>query len=124
MSTLADPNAREALLVRLRALRPDSPRQWGKMNPHQMVCHLTDGFRMAAGEREPGAVDNILTRTVIRCTRRFHGRTASKPYVKPIRLPAGARLPPNGSAMPRSSCAASRNFTPCGRSHRILFLVH
>jgi len=66
MSTLADSKARELLLTRLRALRPDSPRQWGKMNPHQMVCHLTDGFRMAAKERQPGGVDNLVTRTVIR----------------------------------------------------------
>ena len=66
MSTLADSEAREALLARLRALRPDSPRQWGKMNPHQMVCHLTDAFRMAAGERQPAAVDNLLTRSLIR----------------------------------------------------------
>src|SRR6185295_9729695 len=66
LSTLADSQAREALLARLRALRPDSPRQWGKMNSHQMVCHLTDAFRMAAGERQPAAVDNVLTRSLVR----------------------------------------------------------
>jgi len=66
MSTLADPKVREAVLIRLRALRPDSPRQWGKMNPHQMVCHLTDAFRMAGGERPGSAIDTFLSRTVIR----------------------------------------------------------
>jgi len=66
MSTLADRKTRETLLTRLRGLRHDSPRQWGKMNPHQMVCHLTDGFRLVAAERKPGAVDNIFTRTLIR----------------------------------------------------------
>ena len=66
MSTLADSQARDAVLVRLRALRPDSPRQWGKMNPHQMVCHLTDAFRMAYGERKPSYGVTLLTRTLIK----------------------------------------------------------
>ena len=66
MSTLANADSRTALLARLRALRPDSSRRWGKMNPHQMVCHLTDAFRMAAGERRPAPVDTVFTRTFIR----------------------------------------------------------
>lgn len=66
MSTLSDAQMSVVLLGRLRALRPDSARQWGKMNPHQAVCHLTDAFRMSYGERKPARVDNILTRTVIR----------------------------------------------------------
>ena len=52
MSTLANLQARDALLARLRVLRPDSPRHWGRMTPHQMVCHLTDAFRMAYSERK------------------------------------------------------------------------
>ncbi len=39
------------ILTRLRALRPDSARRWGRMSAHQMVCHLSDAFRMATGER-------------------------------------------------------------------------
>ena len=38
-------------LRRIRSLSIESPRQWGKMTVVQMVCHLTDGFQMATGER-------------------------------------------------------------------------
>lgn len=51
MSTLFDPSIRKALTTRIDALRPDSARQWGRMSPHQSVCHLSDGFRMVLGER-------------------------------------------------------------------------
>jgi hypothetical protein len=36
------------------------------MNVHQMVCHLSDGFRMASGERPPKPIDNVFTRTIVR----------------------------------------------------------
>lgn len=36
------------------------------MTAHQMVCHLSDGFRMASGERPPKRTDNLFTRTVVR----------------------------------------------------------
>ena len=51
MSTLFDPSVRKALTTRIDALRPDSARQWGRMSPHQAVCHLSDGFRMVLGEK-------------------------------------------------------------------------
>jgi Protein of unknown function (DUF1569) len=38
------------LLNRIDQLRPDSARQWGKMNAPQMVCHLTDSLSIAMGE--------------------------------------------------------------------------
>lgn len=51
MATIFDAEARSALEARVRQLRPDSPRQWGRMSPHQAICHLSDAFRMALGER-------------------------------------------------------------------------
>jgi hypothetical protein len=66
MSTFAVPQTRAALRDRIVALRPDAPRQWGRMTPHQMICHLADGFRMASGERPPKPVDNVFSRFVIR----------------------------------------------------------
>ena len=36
------------------------------MTPHQMVCHLTDGYRMSSGERKPMAADNLFGRSVVR----------------------------------------------------------
>lgn len=64
MKTLArEPDAVE-VLERLRQLRPDSPRQWGKMSPHQVVCHLSDGFRMASGQKLPSPATGLLQRTL------------------------------------------------------------
>jgi len=53
VSTLFDPSTRHALEDRIEALQPDSVRHWGRMSPHQAMCHLSDGFRMALGERMP-----------------------------------------------------------------------
>ncbi len=43
---------REALLARLRALRPDSSRQWGKMQPAQMLAHCQVALRVALGDQK------------------------------------------------------------------------
>ena len=51
MKTLGNERDRGEILQRLRTLRPDSPREWGRMSAHQMVCHLADAFRMALGEK-------------------------------------------------------------------------
>jgi hypothetical protein len=36
------------------------------MTPHQMVCHLTDGYRMSSDEQKPKAVDNFVSRSLVR----------------------------------------------------------
>jgi hypothetical protein len=51
---------------RIERLTPGAQRQWGRMTPHQMVCHLSDAFRMSAGERQPAGIDNFVTRSLIR----------------------------------------------------------
>lgn len=43
---------RERLAARLDRLRPDARPLWGKMSALQMITHLTDWMRMAAGELE------------------------------------------------------------------------
>ena len=55
VKSFAQPRAREAILSRLRNLRADSPRLWGKMSAPQMVCHLGDSFRCVMGERSVSA---------------------------------------------------------------------
>ena len=49
--TLLHPEARAEILRRIEALTPQSARRWGRMTPHQMVCHLSDACRAALGER-------------------------------------------------------------------------
>ena len=51
MKTLFDDADRDSLLQRLGALHADSPRQWGKMNPAQMVTHCARALETGAGER-------------------------------------------------------------------------
>ena len=39
------------LVARLQRLNPDTPRRWGSMTAHEMLCHLSDSFRGMLGER-------------------------------------------------------------------------
>ena len=64
--TLANLNDQAQLLGRLRQLRPDSPRQWGRMTPHEALCHLSDSFLAVSGERDVSHVDTLLTRTLVK----------------------------------------------------------
>jgi hypothetical protein len=51
MKTLANNADRVEVLARMERVRIDSPRRWGKMSAHQMVCHLADSFRGVMGEK-------------------------------------------------------------------------
>jgi hypothetical protein len=50
MTTLFDPATARAFRARVETLRPDAAARWGRMNARQMLCHLTDSFRVALGE--------------------------------------------------------------------------
>ena len=64
--TLSHPQARAEILRRIEALTPRSERRWGRMTPHQMVCHLSDACRAALGERRVPVIGTLWERTVIR----------------------------------------------------------
>jgi hypothetical protein len=51
MKTLAHPAARVEILERLQRVHPDSRRKWGKMTSHQMICHLSDAFRVVIDDK-------------------------------------------------------------------------
>lgn len=51
MQTLFDHATLDTVLTRLDRLRPDSPRQWGKMSPAQMLEHTSRALEMAIGLR-------------------------------------------------------------------------
>jgi hypothetical protein len=51
MKSIFDPEARQQILGRLDALRPDSARQWGKMEPAQMLGHCANAMEVATGDR-------------------------------------------------------------------------
>jgi len=66
MSTFNDQAHHSAIIARLERMTPEAPRQWGTMTPHEMVCHLSDGYRAANGDLVCAPVDNVFTRTVLR----------------------------------------------------------
>jgi len=67
MKTLNNDGDKAVVLERLRQVEPDSQRRWGRMTPHQMICHLTDSFKSVIGERQlSGDKSNLLTRSVVR----------------------------------------------------------
>ncbi len=51
MKTLANPSDKHEIIRRLQTIRPTSQRKWGTMSPHQMICHLSDAYRMFIGEK-------------------------------------------------------------------------
>jgi hypothetical protein len=53
MKNLFDPAVVEELKVRMASLTADSERQWGKMNPAQMLAHCSATTGMATGEITP-----------------------------------------------------------------------
>ena len=66
MKTLARQSDKAELVDRLRDLRPDSIRRWGRMSVHQMVCHLCDGFRMGTGQKPVRRVAGPLKAAMIK----------------------------------------------------------
>ena len=66
MKTLADDGCKADIVRRLRTLRPESSRRWGRLSAHQMVCHLSDGFRMATGATPVRSAKGPLPPTVLK----------------------------------------------------------
>jgi hypothetical protein len=50
MKTLLHPADKQEILRRLDRIKPTSQRRWGSMSAHNMICHLSDGFRLYMGE--------------------------------------------------------------------------
>jgi hypothetical protein len=65
MQILNSPATKD-LLDRLQRLCPETPALWGKMNAHQMVCHLNDSFGLAMGAKKASEDITFLNRTLIR----------------------------------------------------------
>lgn len=65
MKTL-DAAATKELIERLQLVRPDTPARWGRMNAHQMVCHLNDAFELAMGMKTASEEVTFLNRTLVR----------------------------------------------------------
>jgi hypothetical protein len=69
MRNLFDATAADDVKERLGRLRPDSQRQWGKMNPAQAVAHCSAGLEMALGDIKPARA--LMGRLIGRVIKRF-----------------------------------------------------
>ncbi len=66
MKTLARDRDKTELLQRLKKVRPESVRRWGRMSAHQMVCHLGDACRMALGQKGVSGASGLSQRTIVK----------------------------------------------------------
>jgi len=66
MKTMARAQDKEEIVRRLRTIRADSGRRWGRMSAHQMVCHLSDSFLAVTGQRDVSPASGLLQSTVIK----------------------------------------------------------
>lgn len=66
MKTLANPSDGDEILRRLDQVRCDSPRRWGRMSAHQMLCHLSDSYLVGLGEKKVSMATGFLQRTAVK----------------------------------------------------------
>ena len=66
MKTLGRASDKAELVARLRTLRPETARVWGRMSVHQMVCHVGDSFRMCLGEQAVTPRSGPIQRTLLK----------------------------------------------------------
>jgi hypothetical protein len=64
MRTLLNDRNQKEVLDRLSKVRPDSRRRWGSMSAHRMICHLSDSFRVALGEKHVSSSSTLFKRTI------------------------------------------------------------
>jgi hypothetical protein len=74
------------LLSRLDTLSPESERKWGRMTPHQAVCHLSDSFKAILHDRPLNPHPPDFRRRVMR----FVAFTSPVPWPKGV--PTSARV--------------------------------
>ena len=68
MKTLANPQDKQEIVRRLSAIGPASQRRWGKMTVDEMLCHLSDAYRVILGERTAKPVSNWFSRSLFKWT--------------------------------------------------------
>lgn len=66
MKNLGVPADCREILERLGRVRPDSPRKWGRMTVHGMLCHLSDSYLAGMGERKAKPASGLFQRTLMK----------------------------------------------------------
>ena len=89
MKTLAQRHDIDELLARIASVGADSPRQWGQMSAPQMICHLSDAFRMAGDKPLPDD-STVSQRTIIKWMALYApmpwptGKLVTRPEIDPV----------------------------------------
>jgi hypothetical protein len=63
---MARPADKAEIIRRLKMVRPDCSRRWGRMSAHQMVCHLSDAFRLVTHQKTASPATGIVQSTLIK----------------------------------------------------------
>jgi hypothetical protein len=66
MQLLHEEAYRSRIISRIEALRPDTPRRWGKMSADQMLWHVNGGLSMALGHIDVAPPKPPLPRRLMR----------------------------------------------------------
>jgi hypothetical protein len=66
MKTVTDPAIRSEIISRIKKLGAGNKANWGKMNVHQAVCHLSDQMKDLHGIRPVKYQGNIILRWIVR----------------------------------------------------------
>ncbi len=66
MISLLDGNTKESIIQRVNSLKVHDNSFWGVMNAEEMVCHISDQLRVAAGEKSVAFTGNKMTTTIVK----------------------------------------------------------
>jgi hypothetical protein len=108
MKTLADVADRTEVRRRIEGLTVDDRRMWGAMTVGQMVCHCTDAYLYALGERAAAPVKPPIPRTMMKWVGLWLPMPWPRgvPTVPEMDQVAGAGTPPAGFAEDRAALLA------------------
>jgi len=66
MKNLSEAAVKNEVLQRIAKLQPGARACWGRMSAGQMICHLSDAFRLSLGEKSASPATSIFHRTVMK----------------------------------------------------------
>ena len=84
MKTLLNVRDRNEILERLAKVQAGDQPRWGTMTSRQMICHLSDSFRAALGEKYVSSSSTLVKRTLLKWAALW----------VPVRWPHGIRTRP------------------------------
>jgi hypothetical protein len=66
VKTLSNKQDQQDILSRVMQLSLADKRRWGIMSVHQMLCHLTDAYGIALGEKTASPATGLVQRTLLK----------------------------------------------------------